>query len=70
MKRYNVEVVCTTDDPADTLKHHRSIRESGFKVKVLPAWRPDKALAIAMPARAKFWRRYQIKHEIPFKLEL
>ncbi len=31
---------------------------------------PDKALAIAMPARAKFWRRYQIKHEIPFKLEL
>ncbi|MGI6243731.1 MAG: lipopolysaccharide kinase InaA family protein [Prevotella sp.] len=31
---------------------------------------PDKALAIAMPARAKFWRRYQRKHEIPFKLEL
>ena len=49
MKRYNVEVVCTTDDPADTLKHHRSIRESGFEVKVLPAWRPDKALAIDQP---------------------
>lgn len=31
---------------------------------------PGKALAIAMPARAKFWRRYKIKHEIPFKLEL
>lgn len=43
MLRYNVEAVCTTDDPVDTLEYHRAIRESGFKVKVYPAWRPDKA---------------------------
>lgn len=43
MQRYNVEAVCTTDDPIDSLEYHRAIRESGFSVKVLPAWRPDKA---------------------------
>lgn len=38
----NVKVVCTTDDPMDSLEHHKAIRESGFAVKVLPAMRPDK----------------------------
>ena len=42
----NVEVVCTTDDPADTLEWHQKIKEDGFEVKVLPAWRPDKAMNI------------------------
>jgi len=46
MRRYGVEVVCTTDDPADTLEHHQRIRESGFEIKVLPTWRPDKAMAV------------------------
>ena len=46
MRRYNVKVVCTTDDPVDSLEYHRQIRESGFEIKVLPAWRPDKAMAV------------------------
>ena len=46
MERYNVETVCTTDDPVDTLEYHKTIAESGFKVKVLPTWRPDKAMAV------------------------
>jgi len=50
MRRYNVETVCTTDDPADDLRHHRSILRSGFGIKVLPAWRPDKAMAVENPA--------------------
>jgi len=49
MKRMRVEAVATTDDPVDTLEYHREIRESGFSVKVLPAWRPDKAMAIDNP---------------------
>lgn len=49
MSQYNVEAVCTTDDPVDSLEHHRRIRESGFKVKVLPAWRPDKAMGVDDP---------------------
>jgi glucuronate isomerase len=49
MERMNVEVVCTTDDPADSLSHHDEIRKSGFAVKVLPTWRPDKAMAAGSP---------------------
>ncbi len=46
MRKYRVEVVCTTDDPVDSLEYHKAIRESGFEIKVLPTWRPDKAMAI------------------------
>jgi glucuronate isomerase len=46
MRLYHVEAVCTTDDPIDSLEHHAAIQVSGFETKVLPAWRPDKALAI------------------------
>ena len=49
MRHYNVEVVCTTDDPVDTLEHHKRIAESGFEIKVLPTWRPDKAMAVDDP---------------------
>lgn len=42
----NVHTICTTDDPVDSLEYHRQIKESGFEVSVLPAWRPDKAMAV------------------------
>ena len=42
----NVHTICTTDDPIDSLKYHKQIKESGFEVAVLPAWRPDKAMAV------------------------
>ncbi|HKL31170.1 MAG TPA: glucuronate isomerase [Tangfeifania sp.] len=42
----NVHTICTTDDPVDSLEYHRQIKESDFEVKVLPAWRPDKAMAV------------------------
>ncbi|WP_183560288.1 glucuronate isomerase [Mucilaginibacter sp. SP1R1] len=40
----NVEVVCTTDDPLDNLADHQKIKQDGYAVKVLPAFRPDKAM--------------------------
>ena len=46
MRRYNVECVCTTDDPIDDLRYHKQTRESGFEIKMIPAWRPDKAMAV------------------------
>jgi len=49
MRRYRVEVVCTTDDPVDSLEHHIRTRESGFEIKMLPTWRPDKAMAVESP---------------------
>ena len=50
MLHYNVEAVCTTDDPVDSLEYHKQVRESGFKVKVLPTWRPDMAMTVENPA--------------------
>ncbi len=50
MRRYGVECVCTTDDPIDTLEHHKATRDSGFEIKMLPTWRPDKAMAVEVPA--------------------
>lgn len=50
MRRYNVETVCTTDDPVDSLEYHKAVRDSGFEIKMLPTWRPDKAMAVENPA--------------------
>lgn len=46
LRKYKVEVLCTTDDPIDDLNWHKQIAESDFEIKVLPAWRPDKAYAV------------------------
>ncbi|RWY53705.1 glucuronate isomerase [Mucilaginibacter gilvus] len=42
--KMNVEVICTTDDPIDNLEHHQKIKADNWGVKVLPAFRPDKAM--------------------------
>lgn len=42
--KMNVRLLCTTDDPVDTLEFHRKINDDAFAVKVLPAFRPDKAM--------------------------
>ena len=44
--RSNVEIICTTDDPADDLKWHRQLREEKFATRVLPTFRPDKVVNI------------------------
>jgi glucuronate isomerase len=47
MEQMNVKVVCTTDDPVDSLEYHRQIKaDTGFKIKVLPAFRPDKSMGV------------------------
>jgi len=46
MLKYNVQVVCTTDDPIDSLEHHIKTKKDNFAVKMLPTWRPDKAMAV------------------------
>lgn len=47
IEKFDVRVVCTTDDPADSLEYHRQLAaDPSFKVKVLPAFRPDKAVKI------------------------
>ena len=50
IRQSNVTLICTTDDPIDSLEWHKKIAEdASFDVKVLPAWRPDKAMNIEKP---------------------
>lgn len=49
MRKMKVEVVCTTDDPIDSLEHHKKVKDDGFEIKVLPTWRADKAMAVESP---------------------
>lgn len=50
IRRSGVETICTTDDPADSLEWHKKIADDpDFEVKVLPAWRPDKAMNLEKP---------------------
>lgn len=53
IRKFGVETICTTDDPADDLRWHKMIAENPFGTKVVPAWRPDKAMAIENPAAYK-----------------
>jgi glucuronate isomerase len=46
LRKMNVRVLCTTDDPTDSLEHHQKIKADGFEIKVLPAYRPDKAMNV------------------------
>ncbi|MFN8258095.1 MAG: glucuronate isomerase [Bacteroidales bacterium] len=49
LSKMNVEIVCTTDDPVDSLEYHQSILNSGIELKVFPTWRADKAMAVENP---------------------
>ncbi|MCD8326121.1 MAG: glucuronate isomerase [Lachnospiraceae bacterium] len=50
IRQSNVTLICTTDDPVDSLEWHQKIKaDESFEVKVLPAWRPDKAMNIEKP---------------------
>jgi glucuronate isomerase len=57
LQKFNVEVVCTTDDPTDNLQSHRAIATSALKTRVFPAFRPDKALAVAQPEFANWTQK-------------
>ena len=51
MRKYKVEVVCTTDDPVDSLEHHKKLKAEGTDIMMFPAWRPDKAMAPENPKK-------------------
>lgn len=55
LRRFRVEVVCTTDDPGDALEEHREIGRREFPAAVYPAFRPDKALATDRPTTFNPW---------------
>jgi glucuronate isomerase len=56
LRRMSVRVVCTTDDPADSLEHHeRLASEPAFGVTVVPAFRPDNVMAVEQPQAFNSW---------------
>ena len=55
MRKMNVKLVCTTEDPLDSLEHHKRIREDGFEIKVHTTFRPDKAMAVEDIAALNAW---------------
>ena len=56
MQMSNVKLVCTTDDPVDSLASHIAIQnDPTFNIRVLPTWRPDKGMAIESPEAFNSW---------------
>ena len=56
LQKMDVRIVCTTDDPADSLEYHQQLKENqNFPVQVLPAFRPDNAMAVESPDRFNDW---------------
>ncbi|GGP24622.1 glucuronate isomerase [Silvimonas amylolytica] len=57
LEQAKVEIACTTDDPADDLLQHQEIAKSALKTRVLPAYRPDKAMRINNPGFVDYLAR-------------
>jgi glucuronate isomerase len=55
LNKFRVTTLCTTDDPSDDLGHHDAIHASGLGTRVLPAFRPDAALAVNRPEFFTTW---------------
>lgn len=58
IRRSEVKLICTTDDPVDTLEWHKVLaKDESFEVQVLPAWRPDKAMNLEKPDYIEYLKR-------------
>jgi len=56
IQQMNVEIICTTDDPTDSLEHHGIIAgDESFPVRVFPSFRPDKGMAVEVPEPFNAW---------------
>jgi glucuronate isomerase len=53
--KFKVAALCTTDDPVDDLQHHQKLAASGLVTRILPAFRPDRAMAVHLPETFNPW---------------
>lgn len=51
LQRMNVQLICTTDDPIDSLQYHQQMEKQATSLKMLPAFRPDKAMEVSDPVK-------------------
>jgi glucuronate isomerase len=63
-----VAVICTTDDPVDSLMWHQLIaKDESFDVKVLPTWRPDKAMNLEKADYLDYLKRLEEVSDLPIR---
>ncbi len=55
LRKMNIKVIFTTDDPSDSLEHHIKIKKSGFEIKILPTFRPDEGMAVESVISFNSW---------------
>jgi glucuronate isomerase len=55
LKRFQVRIICTSDDPCDDLKHHQALAASEKSFRIFPTFRPDKAFAVETPEEFAPW---------------
>lgn len=55
LRKFRVRVVCTVDDPCDTLEHHRAVSTGNFGFRLYPSFRPDRALGVDQPEAFNQW---------------
>jgi glucuronate isomerase len=60
LQKFNVEMICTSDNPADTLEHHKAIKQSGLRAVVKPTFRPSDLLNIGSPSWVSYIDRLAI----------
>ena len=61
IRQSNVTLVCTTDDPVDSLECHKKIAaDESFEVRVLPAWRPDKAMNLEKTDYLEYLKKLEV----------
>lgn len=65
IKRSNVEAICTTDDPLDSLEHHQSIaNQTNFDTKVLPTLRPDQLIEIGVAGFVDYLTKVEARYQV------
>ncbi len=68
LKRLNVEVMCSTDDPADKLEDHERVNPAlGGKCRVLPTWRPDKSIKLTAPGFREYLEKLGTRYNHPIQ---
>ncbi len=65
MRAARVECAVTTNDPTESLEYHKLLKEDGFEIKVLPAFRPDKALNIDKPGFKEYISKLSEVSDMP-----
>jgi len=55
LRKFNIKLVCTTDDPTSSLEYHKKLKEEKFEIKVLPTFRPDKGMTVESPKIFNEW---------------